>query len=168
MPLIQPYSECAIYEQTYVQYESYRHKDVPFLNAEYNYGTNATEFVMGEQREQTDLINDLLHVKEMYNESKYVFGNSSEHFVMSEYSKMRKELIKMSFDKMYTEISKSEKNLFIYGINTNAKATSFFTLFFEDDTVEAVASLSTPHDNYMIEGDIESCAKQMSDILNNN
>lgn len=161
MPLIQPYSECTVYEQTYVQHETNLPKDVPFLNANYDYGTNATETVIDKQ----GILKDLIHVKLMYNEFRDIFGGSTEYFVMSEYLKMRNAFVDMSFDKIYTEISKSEKNLFIYGINTKVEATSFFTLFFEDNTVEAVASLSTPHENYMMEGDVESCAKQMSQIL---
>jgi hypothetical protein len=160
MPLIQPYSECAIYEQTYVQHENYSHKNVPYLNAEYDYVTSATEFVMGEQ----ESLKDLIRVKEMHNESKHVFGNSSEHFVMSEYLKMRNAFVDMSFDEFHTDISHSDECLFIYGVKKNSKL--FFNLFFEDNAVEALVNISTPGGKFVFDGKVEDCIMQMSKILN--
>ena len=160
MSLIQPYSECIVYEQQYIQVGSYRLNGVPFLNAQYDYRTNRTESVMGEQ----ESLKDLIRVKEMHNESKHVFGNSSEHFVMSEYLKMRNAFVDMSFDEFHTDISHSDECLFIYGVKKNSKL--FFNLFFEDNAVEALVNISTPGGKFVLDGKVEDCIMQMSKILN--
>ena len=106
---------------------------------------------------------DLIRVKRMYNEFNDVFGNSSEHFVISEYSKMRKAFIDMSFDEFHTDISRRDECLFIYGVKNNSKL--FFNLYFEDNAVEALVNISTPGGKFVLDGKVEDCIMQMSKIL---
>lgn len=162
--LIPLYSECMVYEIPKVFNTQRNRNTVSFLNASYNGNFFSTREIIKKEKETAERINDRQLVKEFYNNASDIFGSCSESFVLSEYEKMRNAFIELSFDKFYTDISKSDECLFIYGIKGDLKL--FFNLFFEGNIVEALVNISTPDNKYVLDGDIESCVSEMFQILN--
>lgn len=162
--LIPLYSECIVCETPQV-FDAQRNRNTTsFLNAIYNGKFMPTKEVVKIGKETLERINDRQLVKGFYNDAPDIFGSCSETFVLSEYEKMRNAFIELSFDKFYTDISKNDECLFIYGIKGDIKL--FFNLFFEVCTVEALVNISTPGDKYVLNGDIESCVSEMFQLLN--
>lgn len=111
----------------------------------------------------TNTSNDLSRVKIMYNNFRDIFEKCQYHNVISEYSKIHKMFVDMSFDEFHTDISPDDRCIFIYGIKDKSKL--FFNMLFENDNIEDLVNISTPNNKFSYCGTIDDCIKNTKKLF---